>query len=117
MPDIHIMGLDQYLFAHAEPKEIGYWRKQPWLDKYMYNLWDSRTDNTFNMQRLSLSLEDIKIILDKLKDPDSDIHPEDDFLDNNKEWYKEELPKTITHFQNALADKQSGKQVYYTNWW
>lgn len=111
------MGLDQYLFKQDAPEEIGTWRKQSWLNQYMYNLWEDRTDNTFNMQRLSLSLEDIKIILDKLQDPDSDIHPDEDFLANNKEWYEEELPKTINYFQDALADTQSGKQIFYTNWW
>ena len=116
------MGLDQYLFKQDAPAEIGTWRKQPWLDNYMCRLWTDRTDNTFNMQRLSLSLEDIKIILDKLKDPDSDIHPNEDdtggfFNEDNTEWYQEQLQQTITYFQDALADTQSGKQIFYTNWW
>ena len=117
MPDIHIMGLDQYLFKHETPVETAYWRKQPWLDKYMYDLWDDRTDNSLNCQRLTLSYNDIQTILDKLKDPNSDIHPDDDFLDENQEWHAKELKRTITHFEHALADTQSGQQIYYTNWW
>ena len=116
------MGLDQYLFKHSEATEIGYWRKQPWLDNYMCKLWQQRNDNTFNMQRVSLSVEDIQTIIAELQNPDSDIHPNEEdtggfFNEDNTNWYQEQLQETIKIFQDALADKQSGQSIFYTNWW
>lgn len=125
------MGLDQHAFAVSQQHvatlgndeddrtELQYWRKHPYLQGWMENLWredcaDDEIDEPFNCKYVQLSAVD----LDHLEiDVKANNLPETAgffFGDDSCEHYKETDLEFIAKARQAIAD---GKAVFYYSWW
>jgi hypothetical protein len=125
------MGLDQHAFAVSKQfaetlgadeddrTELHYWRKHPYLQGWMENLWrescsDEDMYEPFNCKYVQLHAID----LDHLEiDVNGNNLPETDgffFGDDSCEHYKEQDLKFIADARQAIAD---GKAVFYYSWW
>ena len=107
------MGLDQHR------TELQYWRKHPYLQGWMENLWredcaDDEIHEPFNCKYVQLSAVD----LDHLEiDVKANNLPETAgffFGDDSCEHYKETDLEFIAKARQAIAD---GKAVFYYSWW
>lgn len=125
------MGLDQHAFAISKQFvetlgededdriELQYWRKHPYLQGWMENLWredcsEEESHEHFNCKYVQLHAID----LDHLEiDVKGNNLPETGgffFGDDSCEYYKEQDLKFIADARQAIAD---GKAVFYYSWW
>ena len=130
------MGLDQvahvyengqdFLDQDKQGEELACWRKHPFLQGWMEQLWEDKgrpnfdsetmggTFGDFNCVPLKLTIEDI----DRLeKDINANSLPETEgcfFGDDSCDDYKEEDLKFIEDARKALSE---GKIVVYNSWW
>lgn len=124
------MGLDQYAFVTTQDNtkyrddgvigikdgedlvEVAYWRKHPYLQGFMQQLWEGHED--FNCVYVEVTEE----VLDDLEDAVSrEVLPETSgffFGSDSSHEYKAYDLAFIKEARQAIKD---GKVVVYTSWW
>lgn len=124
------MGLDMYAYAvsknelnedfkiaeNADKQELSYWRKFNALHGWMQSLYRHRGGiEEFNCIPLRLYEENLKALLN-----DANNHklvPVDGFFFGPQvidEYHIESVRKFV---DDALAEIESGREVYYDSWW
>lgn len=100
----------------AEPSELSYWRKHPYLQGWMEKLYYDKGGEaeTFNCVNVRLNEDD----LTRLKeDVESGSLPETGgffFGDDACEHYKEQDLKFVN---DALEEIKDGRIIIYNSWW
>lgn len=113
------MGLDQYAYkkdSEGNGTEIAYWRKHPFLQGWMENLWLKKTDSPvpFNLQPVILTLEDLDDLESAVQ---NGTLPETEgffFGSDASDYYREEDLMFIDNARQAIRD---GFTVEYSSWW
>ena len=100
----------------AEPSELAYWRKHPYLQGWMEKLYYDKggKSETFNCVNVRLDEDDLNCLKE---DIESGSLPETDgffFGDDACEHYKESDLKFINDAFEAIKD---GRIVVYDSWW
>ena len=112
----HDADVDLTFTDIAEPSELSFWRKHPYLQGWMEKLYYDKggESETFNCVNVRLDEDD----LNRLKeDVESGSLPETDgffFGDDACEHYKEQDLKFINDAIEAIKD---GRIVLYDSWW
>ena len=123
------MGLDQFAYAidnNGEKEELAYWRKHPYLQGWMEDLWRARGQpgrpeephpmgfSQFNCIPLELERADLDSLERAVK---TGLLPETEgfvFGDDASEKYKNDDLEFIKKAREAL---DAGLQVFYDSWW
>lgn len=112
------MGLDQYAHASAEgldKKELAYWRKHPYLQGFMEDLWRAKgNEGEFNCVDLELNVEDIDALEAAVSSQNLPETTGFFFGGDSSDYYKEADQKFIADARKALAE---GYTITYSSWW
>ena len=113
------MGLDQYAYASkrgVKKIELAYWRKHPYLEQYMSELYEQKTGDTdvFNCKILELNAEDLETLLNIV---DENNLPEGGGFFWGEDSSYEYREQDIKFCQKGLLHIQDGFKITYTSWW
>ena len=126
------MGLDQYAYRtkqqfssdvdfndeinHDEIEEIMYWRKHPYLQGFMTELYYKKGGRVipYDLAPLKLTVDDLlelkKLVIDKSLPVSSGFF----WGDNNSDYYYDD---DLRFIENAIQLINEGYTVYYDCWW
>lgn len=122
------MGLDMWAYAEREATEsdeitevieIAYWRKLNNLHGWMENLYEFKGGREeFNCKELYLTLDDLQLLEQDLKDPDTNLPPTTGFFFGTQRGMDDEDIQSIKNFiEEAKKYLNLGYKVYYNSWW
>lgn len=122
------MGLDMWAYAEREATEsdeitevvkIAYWRKLNNLHGWMENLYEFKGGREeFNCKELHLTLDDLQLLEQDLKDPDTNLPPTAGFFFGIQRGMDDEDIQSIKNFiEEAKKYLNLGYTVYYNSWW
>ena len=112
------MGLDQYAYASkrgVKKKEIAYWRKHPYLEGYMAQLYyDRGGSGEFNCKKVRLEEDDIAALQEHIEDNTLPVTGGFFFGSDASNEYRE---ADIEFCISALMHINEGYFITYTSWW
>ena len=113
------MGLDMYIYDGDN--EVAYFRKEPAIHAWFENLAIAKgiTFDSFNSVEVPLELEDLRNLIDDIKNQRLNYEACGFFFGSNKEdknsnnWHNQ----MIGIFQKIIDESDEDSQLKYDSWW